>query len=67
MFEEVQDSLRKATNCMKKYVDQNRKLIEFKARDKVMLKLTLQIWKKINSKTIHRGRIPKYDDLFEVM
>ena len=32
-----------------------------------MLKLTLQIWKKISSKSVHRGLIPRYDGPFEVI
>ena len=32
-----------------------------------MLKLTLQIWKKISSKSVHRGLIPRYDSPFEVI
>ncbi|KAL0291559.1 UNVERIFIED_CONTAM: hypothetical protein Scaly_2632000 [Sesamum calycinum] len=30
--------------------------------DQVLLKLTPQIWKKISSKSVHCGLIPKYDD-----
>lgn len=41
--------------------------VEFNVRDKVSLKLTPQIWKKISIKAIHRGLIPKYDGLFEVV
>ena len=33
----------------------------------MMLKLTPQIWKKVSSKTVHRGLIPKYDRPFEVI
>ena len=32
-----------------------------------MLKLTPQIWKKVSSKTIHRGFILKYDGPFEML
>ncbi|RVW83921.1 hypothetical protein CK203_042072 [Vitis vinifera] len=35
--------------------------------DKVLLKLTHRIWKKISSKTRQRGLIPKYDEPFEVI
>lgn len=48
---------------MKKYADKGRRPM---VGDKVMLKLTEQIWKKISSKTVHRGLIPKYDGAFEV-
>ncbi|RVW90797.1 Transposon Tf2-8 polyprotein [Vitis vinifera] len=41
--------------------------LEFQVGDKVLLKLTPQIWKKINSKTRLRGLIPKYDGPFEVI
>ncbi|CAL9004849.1 unnamed protein product [Prunus brigantina] len=52
---------------MKKYADKGRRALEFKVGDKVLLKLTPQIWKKINSKVVHRGLIPKYDGPFEVI
>ena len=58
--------LDKAIRRMKKYADKGRRPMEFKVGDKVMLKLTPQIWKKISSKTVHRGLIPKYDRPFEV-
>ncbi|KAK4389036.1 Retrovirus-related Pol polyprotein from transposon.6 [Sesamum angolense] len=44
-----------------------RRHVEFSAGDQVLLKLTPQIWKKISSKSVHRGLIPKYDGPFEVM
>ncbi|KAK4381873.1 Transposon Ty3-G Gag-Pol polyprotein [Sesamum angolense] len=44
-----------------------RRHVEFGAGDQVLLKLTPQIWKKISSKSVHRGLIPKYDGPFEVM
>ncbi|KAL0444796.1 UNVERIFIED_CONTAM: hypothetical protein Slati_2202300 [Sesamum latifolium] len=44
---------------MKKYADMRRRHVEFTVGD--------QIWKKINSKSVHRGLIPKYDGPFEVM
>ena len=55
--------LDKAIGRMKKYADKGRRPM---VGDKVMLKLTPQIWKKISSKTVHRGLIPKYDGPFEV-
>jgi hypothetical protein len=51
--------LDKAIRRMKKYADKGPKEMEFKVGEKVMLKLTPQIGKKISSKTVHRGLIPK--------
>ena len=45
MLSEAQDSLRKAQRRMKKYADQHRRAVEFNVCDKVLLKLTPQIWK----------------------
>src|SRR5262249_23072265 len=67
LLDEAQDSLNKVAKRMKKYADRNRRDLEFQIGDKVMLKLTPQIWKKISSKSAHRGLIPKYDGPFEVM
>ena len=67
MLSEAQDSLRKAQRRMKKYADQHCRSVEFNVGDKVLLKLTPQIWKQIVSKTGHRGLIPKYDGPFEVV
>ena len=52
---------------MKKYADRDRRPLEFQVGDRVLLKLTHQIWKKISSKTRQRGLIPKYDGPFEVI
>jgi len=35
--------------------------------DKVLLKLTPQIWKKIVGTTKHRGLVPRYDGPFEII
>ena len=59
--------MRKAQRRMKKYADQHRRSVEFNMGDKVLLKLTQQIWKKIVSKKRHWGLIPKYDGPFEVV
>ena len=67
MLSEAQDSLRKAQRRMKKYADQHPRSIEFNVGDKVLLKLTPQIWKQIVSKNRHRGLILKYDGLFEMV
>lgn len=39
--------------------------VEFQEGDKVMLKLTSQIWKKIKSKQFQGELIPKYDGLWD--
>ncbi|KAL0388133.1 UNVERIFIED_CONTAM: Transposon Ty3-G Gag-Pol polyprotein [Sesamum radiatum] len=67
LLDEAKDSLAKAQRRMKKYADMGRRHVEFNAGDQVLLKLTPQIWKKISSKSVHRGLIPKYDGPFEVM
>ena len=41
MLEEARESLDKAARRMKKYADQNRRDVEFRVGDKVLLKLTL--------------------------
>ncbi|KAL0423698.1 UNVERIFIED_CONTAM: Retrovirus-related Pol polyprotein from transposon.6 [Sesamum radiatum] len=67
LLDEAKDSLAKAQRRMKKYADIGRRQVEFSVGDQVLLKLTPQIWKKISSKSVHRGLIPKYDGPFEVM
>ena len=52
---------------MKKYADKGRRPLEFEEGEKVLLKLTHQIWKKIINKQFQSGLIPKYDGPFEVM
>ncbi|XP_075074908.1 uncharacterized protein LOC107771718 [Nicotiana tabacum] len=52
---------------MKRKTDRNRRPLEFNIGDKMLLKFTTQIWKKINSKMHHRGMITKYDNPFEVV
>ncbi|XP_027178179.1 uncharacterized protein LOC113777345 [Coffea eugenioides] len=64
---ETRDSLLVSQQRMKKYAYQRRGDLEFQVGDQVMLKLTLQILKKVSSKTVHRGFIPKYDGPFEVI
>ena len=63
---QAQDSLHKARKRMLKYANQKRRLLEFSVGDKVLLKLTPQIWKKIVG-TKHRGLVPRYDGPFEVI
>ncbi|KAL0387747.1 UNVERIFIED_CONTAM: Transposon Ty3-I Gag-Pol polyprotein [Sesamum radiatum] len=67
LLDEAKDSLAKAQRRMKKYADMGRRYVEFSAGDQVLLKLIPQIWKKISSKSVHQGLIPKYDGSFEVM
>jgi ribosomal protein L21E len=67
LFEQAQDSLRKARKRMLKYANQKRRLLEFSVGDKVLLKLTPQIWKKIVGTTKHRGLVPRYDGPFEII
>lgn len=67
LLEEVRDNVAKARRRMKKYEEKGRRALEFKVGDKILLKLTLQIWKKLSSKVVHRGLIPKYDGPFEVI
>ena len=52
---------------MKKFVDKGRRPLEFQVGDKVLLKLTPQIWKKFRSESMHQGLIPKYDGPFEIV
>ena len=52
---------------MKKYVDKDRRPLEFEQGEMVLLKLTPQIWRKIRSKQFQRGLILKYDGPFEVV
>lgn len=61
LIEEARDSLAVAQQRMKLYADRNRRDLEFQVGDQVMLKLAPQIWKKISSKTVHRGLVPRYD------
>ena len=63
-MQKAQDSLLKAQRRMKKYANKGRRPLEFQVGDKVLLKLTLQSWRKFRSKAIHRGLIPKYDGPF---
>ena len=67
LLDEVRDSLEKASRLMKKYTDKGRRPLEFEEGEKVLLKLTPQIWKKIINKQFQRGLIPKYDGPFEVV
>jgi ribosomal protein L21E len=67
LLEEARDSLTKAAKRMKKYADQSRRSLEFQVGDKVMLKLTPQMWKKLTSKRWHKGLVQRYDGPFKVV
>ncbi|KAL5775969.1 hypothetical protein ACOSP7_013526 [Xanthoceras sorbifolium] len=60
------ESLAKAARRMKKYADKHRRPLEFNVGDKVLLKLTPQIWKKITDRRYHKGLIQRYDGPFVV-
>ncbi|KAL5825618.1 hypothetical protein ACOSQ3_021681 [Xanthoceras sorbifolium] len=60
------ESLAKAARRMKEYADKNRRSLEFNVGDKVLLKLTPQIWKKITDRRYHNGLIQRYDRPFVV-
>ncbi|RVW59558.1 Transposon Tf2-11 polyprotein [Vitis vinifera] len=67
MFDKAWDSLEKTAKRMKKYANHDRRPLEFQVGDKVLLKLTPQIWKKISSNTRQRSLIPKYDGPFKFL
>ena len=67
LLDEARDSLKKASRRMKKYADKGKRPLEFEEGEKVFLKLTPQIWKKILNKQFQRGLIPKYDGPFEIV
>ena len=50
LLDEAWDSLEKASRCMKKYADKGRRPLEFEEGEKVLLKLTPQIWKQVWNK-----------------
>ena len=64
LLDEVRDSLEKASRCMR---NMRKKAGDLEEGEKVLLKLTPQIWKKIRNKQFQRGLIPKYDGPFEVV
>ncbi|KAK0594867.1 hypothetical protein LWI29_001366 [Acer saccharum] len=51
---------------MKKYADSHRRSLEFQVGDKVLLKLTPQIWKRVTDRRYHKGLIQRYDGPFVV-
>ncbi|XP_075674950.1 uncharacterized protein LOC142644162 [Castanea sativa] len=66
-MQEAQDSMLKAQRRMKKSTDKGRRPLKFQVGDRVLLKLTPQIWRKFKSEAIHQGLVPKYDGPFEVV
>lgn len=52
---------------MKKYTDKRKRPLEYQLGDRVMLKLTPQISKKIKNRQYQKGLISKYAGPFEIM
>ena len=67
LMEQARESLEKAQRRMVKYADQYRRALEFKVGDKVLLKLTPQIWRQVTDKRYHKGLVQRYDGPFEVI
>lgn len=59
MMEMARDNLAKAARRMRKYADQGRRPLDFQVRDRVWLKLTPQVWKKLHRKDVHKGLISR--------
>ena len=66
-MEQARESLEKAQRRMRKYADKHRRSLEFQVGDRVLLKLTPQIWKKVSDKRYHNGLVQRYDGPFEVI
>ncbi|KAH6820488.1 hypothetical protein C2S53_008404, partial [Perilla frutescens var. hirtella] len=64
LLDKARDTLTKAQHRMKKYAEKGRRDVDYTVGEQVLLKLTSQIWKKISSKAVHRGLIPKYGGPF---
>ena len=67
LLDEARDSLEKASRRMKKYAGKGRRPLEFEEGEKVLLKLTPQIWKKTQNKQFQNGLITKNDGPFEIV
>ncbi|KAK4428525.1 hypothetical protein Salat_1152200 [Sesamum alatum] len=65
LLDEAKDSLAKSHHRMKNILTWGKQHVEF--NDQVLLQLTPQISKKISSKYVHRGLIPKYDSPSHVL
>uniref|UniRef100_A0A803P658 Chromo domain-containing protein n=1 Tax=Cannabis sativa TaxID=3483 RepID=A0A803P658_CANSA len=58
---------RKSYKEDKEVCKQASKDLEFFVKDRALLKLTPQIWKKITDKRYHKGLVQKYDGPFEIV
>lgn len=67
LIEQARESLAKAQRRMEKYANQHRRPLEFQVGDRVLLKLTPQIWKKVTDKRFHKGLVQRYDGPFVVI
>ena len=67
LVDQAKESLEKAQRRMRKYADKHRRSLEFQVGDRVLLKLTPQIWKKVTDKRYHKGLVQRYDGPFEVI
>lgn len=67
MFDDARESLEKAQRRISKSANRSRRDVEYAVGEKVLLKLTPQIWKTIISKSVHPELIPKYDGPFEIV
>ena len=52
---------------MKEYANKGNRPLELQVGDKVLLKLTPWICRKLRGESVHRGLIPKYDGPFEIV
>lgn len=52
---------------MKKYTNKHKRLLEYQVGDKILLKLILQIWKKLKNRAIHKSSMRMYKGQFEVL
>ncbi|KAK0597104.1 hypothetical protein LWI29_021866 [Acer saccharum] len=66
LIEGAIESLAKAARRIKKYADIHCRSLEFQVGDKVLLKLTPQIWKRVTDRRYHKGLIQRYDGPFVV-
>ena len=66
LLEQANDNLAKVGRRMKKYADKHKRSLEFQVGDKVLLKMTPQIWK-LKNRVIHKGLVRKYEGSFKVL
>lgn len=67
MIKVARDSLEQAIQRMQFYANGHRRDEQFCVGDRVLLKLTPQIWRKISARVVHRGQIHRFDGHFEVL